>query len=137
MISDFSGVIFDFALVFDKPIIYADTSFDKSPYDACWLKEETWTFSTLPKIGEQLSEEKLDDLKELIDNCLSEPKRQEAREAAREETWQFRGEAAKRTVDYLEKKLNEIRAKEAEATAPKPKESRKNKRKRNERTARS
>lgn len=127
MISDFSGVIFDFALVFDKPIIYADTSFDKSPYDACWLKEETWTFSTLPKIGEQLSEEKLDDLKELIDNCLSEPKRQEAREAAREETWQFRGEAAKRTVDYLEKKLNEIRAKEAEATAPKPKESRKNK----------
>ena len=33
MISDFSGVMFDFALVFDKPIIYADTSFDASVYD--------------------------------------------------------------------------------------------------------
>ena len=37
MISDFSGVIFDFALVYDKPVIYADTEFDKSPYDAWWL----------------------------------------------------------------------------------------------------
>ena len=40
MISDFSGVIFDFAMVFDKPVIYADTHFDKAPYDACWLEEE-------------------------------------------------------------------------------------------------
>ena len=37
MISDFSGVIFDFALVYDKPIIYAETEFDSSPYDAWWL----------------------------------------------------------------------------------------------------
>ncbi len=122
MISDFSGVIFDFSLVFDKPIIYADTSFDKSPYDACWLEKELWTFSTLPKIGEQLTEEKLDGIKDLIDRCLSEPERKEARDAAREQTWQFPGEGAKRTVDYLEEKLNEIRAKEAEKQAPKAKE---------------
>ncbi len=122
MISDFSGVIFDFALVFDKPIIYADTSFDKSPYDACWLEQELWTFSTLPKIGEQLSEEKLDTLKDVIDRCLTERKRQDARDTARAETWQYPGEAAKRTVDYLEEKLNALRAKEAEANVPKQKE---------------
>jgi CDP-glycerol glycerophosphotransferase (TagB/SpsB family) len=132
MISDFSGVIFDFALVFDKPIIYADTSFDKSPYDACWLEEELWTFSTLPKIGEQLSEEKLDTLKDVIDRCLSEQKRQDARDAARAETWQFPGEAAKRTVDYLEEKLNELHAKEAEANAPKQREPRQRRKDRKE-----
>ena len=121
LISDFSGVIFDFALVFDKPIIYADTAFDKSPYDACWIQEELWTFSTLPKIGEQLTEEKLDSLKELIDRCLSEPKRQEARDRAREETWQYPGEAAKRVVDYLIAKQEEILKKEADQDGEKVK----------------
>ena len=52
MISDFSGVIFDFALVYDKPVIYADTEFDKSPYDAWWLDKPLWTFTALPRIGE-------------------------------------------------------------------------------------
>ena len=129
LISDFSGVIFDFALVFDKPIIYADTSFDKSPYDACWLEEEIWTFKTLPKIGEQLGEEKLDHIKELIDGCLSEPKRQEARDIARAETWAYPGEAAKRTVDYLIQKQDEILQKEAEAAKPKEKERKERKKK--------
>ena len=70
LISDFSGVIFDFALVFDKPVLYADTAYDKAPYDACWLEEEMWTFSTLPKIGQQLKEEHLPQLKQLIDQCM-------------------------------------------------------------------
>ena len=55
MISDFSGVIFDFTLVFDKPIIYADTHFDKAPYDASWLEDEPWTFGILPELGPQLT----------------------------------------------------------------------------------
>ena len=44
LISDFSGVIFDYTLVFDRPVLYADTSFDKGPYDCWWLEEELWTF---------------------------------------------------------------------------------------------
>jgi CDP-glycerol glycerophosphotransferase (TagB/SpsB family) len=56
MISDFSGVVFDFALVFDRPVIYADVSFDKGVYDASWLEEELWTYEILPKIGVQLTE---------------------------------------------------------------------------------
>jgi CDP-glycerol glycerophosphotransferase (TagB/SpsB family) len=38
MISDFSGVIFDYTLIFDRPVIYADTDFDKAPYDAAWFE---------------------------------------------------------------------------------------------------
>lgn len=104
MISDFSGVIFDFSLVFDKPVIYADTSFDSSPYDACWLKEEPWTFQTLPKIGTQLTKENLPHIKEMIDSCLNDTKYQHGREAARQETWENPGSAATLTVDYLIKK---------------------------------
>ena len=101
MISDFSGVIFDFTLVFDKPVLYADTSFDPAPYDACWLKEELWTFSTLPKIGQQLKEEDLTDLRGLIDRCLTDPRFREGRDRARAESWVHPGEATVRTVDFL------------------------------------
>lgn len=44
-----SGVIFDFALVYDKPIIYTDTKFDISPYDAWWLDKEIWTTDALSR----------------------------------------------------------------------------------------
>ena len=110
LISDFSGVIFDFSLVFDKPVIYADTSFDKAPYDACWLEEEPWTFRILPKIGQQLSEDKLGDIKAVIDACLNEPEYAEGREMARAETWAWPSEAAVRTVDYLLEKQRQLTA---------------------------
>jgi CDP-glycerol glycerophosphotransferase (TagB/SpsB family) len=51
MITDFSGVMFDYALIFDRPFIYADIEFDKSPYDAAWLEEDMWTLKILPHIG--------------------------------------------------------------------------------------
>lgn len=108
IISDFSGVIFDFALVFDKPVIYTDSVYDKSPYDACWLTDELWTFNTLPKIGKQLQIEDLDNIKMIIDECLNNPAYHEAREQARKETWAFPGEAAERIVDYIQNKQIEF-----------------------------
>lgn len=108
MISDFSGVIFDFTLVFDKPVIYADTSFNKDPYDAAWLDEELWTFSVLPKIGRQLTRDKLDNMRNLIDSCLADDTFQKGRDEARKETWAYIGESTARTVDYLLRKRADL-----------------------------
>jgi len=105
MISDFSGVIFDFTLVFDKPILYADTSFDKGPYDCWWLEEELWTFRILPELGMQITEDSLGRMKEMIDQCIENPAYQEARDRARRETWCHEGEGAARVADYLMKTL--------------------------------
>lgn len=110
MISDFSGVIFDFALVYDKPVIYADTEFDSSPYDAWWLDYEMWTFSALPRIGEQLTMKNLETLKDIIDRCISSPKYAQGRRKVREETWKHQGDGTKRTVDYLLRKYHDITA---------------------------
>ena len=107
LISDFSGVIFEYTLVFDKPILYADTSFDKGPYDCWWLEEELWTFRILPELGMQLTAENLPRLKEMIDECIENPAYQEGREKARRETWACEGESARRIVDYLTEKLAE------------------------------
>ena len=114
LISDFSGVIFDFALVFDRPILYADTSMDLAPYDACWLDEPLWTFSILPQIGEPLTEAALDRLKELIDRCLTDSRYRQGRERARAESWLHSGQAAVRTVDYLLEKCRQLQEQERE-----------------------
>ncbi|MDO4851635.1 MAG: CDP-glycerol glycerophosphotransferase family protein, partial [Actinomycetota bacterium] len=108
LISDFSGVIFDFTLVFDRPVIYTEPSFDKAPYDACWLPEELWTFDTLPRIGRVLDMDKLGSMKALIDDCLDNPVFQAGRDRTRAECWGCRGESVKATVDYLVAKHDEL-----------------------------
>lgn len=108
LISDFSGVIFDFALVYDKPVIYTDPKFDISPYDAWWLKTPLWTTKTLPKIGQELTEESMNDLKKLIDKCLMDKQYSDGRRKAKKETWEHPNEGAKCAVDYLLKKYDEL-----------------------------
>lgn len=101
LISDFSGVIFDFSLVFDKPIIYADTSFNKDPYDAWWLEENMWTFTILPRIGMQLTRDNYMNIGSIMDECLKSTVYQNGREEARNETWANRGDSISLATDYL------------------------------------
>lgn len=103
LISDFSGVVFDYSLVFGKPIIYADTSFDKAPYDAAWIEDELWTFKALPRLGKQLKAEDFPNIKAVIDDCIENSKYEEERKKVCDETWAHRGESAKLIVDYLTK----------------------------------
>ena len=119
LISDFSGVIFEYALVFQKPVIYADTSYDKSPYDACWLEEELWTFTTLPKIGKQLTEEDMSDMKQAVDSVLHDSTYQDGIRTAREETWALQGQAAEAIADYLIDKRSTLLSEQAAAKAAK------------------
>ena len=101
LISDFSGVIFDFSLVFDKPVIYTDPQFNVDQYDAWWLKTPLWTTSALPRLGCQLTEENMEQLQDVIDSCLTDSRYAKGRRTVKEETWAYIGEGAKRTVDYL------------------------------------
>lgn len=108
LISDFSGVIFDFSLVYDKPIIYADTEFDTSPYDAWWLDTPFWTLTALPRLGMKLTKENMSDLKDMIDTCIHDPEYAKGRDSVRKETWEYQGEGTQRAVDYLLKKYEEV-----------------------------
>ena len=114
LISDFSGVVFDFSLVHEKPVIYTDTKFDKGPYDAWWLKTPYWTFTALPRIGQELNEENLDFLKEMIDSCLSDEKYAQGRQEVIRETWEHRGEGTQRAVDYILSKYEQLKSAEEE-----------------------
>ena len=108
LISDFSGVIFDFSLVFDKPVICADTEFDASPYDAWWLKRLPWGLSVIPRLGAKLTKENRGDLKKMIDDCLEDSSFTKARHEVRDEAWAYQGEGTKRVADYLVAKYEEL-----------------------------
>lgn len=108
LISDFSGVIFEFSLIYDKPVIYTDPKFDVSVYDAWWLESPLWTISALPRLGRELTAESAENLKELIDSCLTDPQYADGRRQVKAETWEHAGEGAVRVADYLMNKYAEL-----------------------------
>jgi CDP-glycerol glycerophosphotransferase (TagB/SpsB family) len=108
MITDFSGVIFDYALVFDKPIIYTEGQFDNSVYDAAWLDKPLWKFSVYPTLGIPLDESQFPKMREVIDGVLVDDRLKAGRDASRADAWAYRGESAVRTVDYLVHKHQEL-----------------------------
>lgn len=116
LISDFSGVMFEFSFVFDKPFIYTDTNFDVRPYDADWIDETPWTFRVLPGLGKELNDDNADNIKLLIDECIEAPSYREGREKARSEIWANIGEGASRSADFIiseyKKTLSKSKAKD-------------------------
>ena len=112
LVSDFSGVNFDFALVYNKPVIYTDPKIDVSVYDAWWLDKTLWTESALPRIGKELTNDNMENLKELIDSCLDDSQYAQGREAVKAETWAYIGEGASRGADYLIAKFDELKRSE-------------------------
>ena len=110
LISDFSGVILDYALVFDRPVIFVETSFDNGIYDSWWLKEREWIFETLDKIGIRLTSENMKNIKELINTGLTDTRLKEERDKARAESWAYMGKSVENIADYLIEKRKELAA---------------------------
>jgi len=108
LISDFSGVVFDFSLIYDKPVIYTDPNFNLAPYDAWFLSHPLWTLSALPRIGRELSIDNMANIKELIDSCLEDEQYAIGRKQVREETWAHYSEGAVRSAEYILAKYEEL-----------------------------
>ena len=102
MITDYSGVIFDYALIFNKPVIFADTELNTDPYDAAWIDEPVWRIQILDDLGIRLDENDFGKMKEVIDNLINDDHYQAGREKIRDVAWQNRGHAAEAVADYLE-----------------------------------
>ena len=108
LISDFSGVVLDYALVFDRPVICAETSFDNGIYDSWWLGEREWIFETLDKIGVKLTPDNMDNIKELVEKAFTDTKLKEGRDKARAESWANMGKSVGSIVDYMIEKRKEL-----------------------------
>jgi hypothetical protein len=106
MISDFSGIIFDFLFLLDKPALYLSQKFDLRPYDADDIEKELWQFKTVKEAGIELKEEDFPRIAEVIKNAGDNESLKSARKKARETAWQYPGEAGKRVYKFLTEIIN-------------------------------
>ena len=109
LISDFSGTMFDFALGFDKPVIYTDVDFDTAPYDVAWINGTMWEFTALPKIGVRLEDKDFSRLASIIQSALESSALQKGRDELRRECWANVGGSAHAEFAYLTNKEKELR----------------------------
>jgi hypothetical protein len=105
MISDFSGIVFDYAFLFGRPVLYAKQDFDVRPYDASDVAGPTWKFRTLERIGTMLAPADFPKLAGLIASMKSDRALAGAIGEARDEAWQHRGMGGSRSVDFLMERI--------------------------------
>ena len=106
MISDFSGIIFDYMFLCDKPVLYVTQDFDLRPYDADDLGHELWQFITVKEAGIELTENDFPRITEIIKNVGDTETLKTARKKARETAWQYPGEAGKRVFEFMTEVVN-------------------------------
>ncbi|MCQ2597749.1 MAG: CDP-glycerol glycerophosphotransferase family protein [Treponema sp.] len=110
MISDFSGIVFDYTFLFDKPVMYVTADLDLRPYDAYDLIEKEngkkiWQFEALKKFGLELKEEQFENIKSVIQNASDSEELSKARAQAKEEAWMYRGTSGKEVIDFMISKV--------------------------------
>jgi len=106
MISDFSGIIFDYMFLRDRPVLYVSQNFDLRPYDADDIEHELWQSKTVKEAGIELKEEDFPRITEVIKNAGDSENLKNARRKARETAWQYPGEAGKRVFEFMTGVIN-------------------------------
>lgn len=107
LVSDFSCVMFDYALLFNRPFIFVDTEMNIDIYDMSDLDEKPWRYRVVTEIGKELNRENISDVNRII-NEIKNDIPFEVIAAAKDVAWQYRGESAKRVVDFLVEKQKEV-----------------------------
>lgn len=101
LITDFSAITLDYALMFEKPIICAASPADNAPYDSAWFDEPVWRLQIVPEIGYWLDEKDFPQIKQIIEKALTSTEFKANIKRISDEAWQNKGHAAEAVVDYL------------------------------------
>jgi hypothetical protein len=106
MISDFSGIIYDYVFLFDRPVFINTQNLDLRRLDAHSLNNEPYYLQVLKKIGIELDGSKLNCIKESILSVLQNTELQENRQEVKKSMWQHQGKSGKRIVDFMTEIVN-------------------------------
>ncbi|MBR1543040.1 MAG: CDP-glycerol glycerophosphotransferase family protein [Bacteroidaceae bacterium] len=109
MISDFSGVIFDYVFVFGRPVIYAGGLPDDKVQDEAWLDGVYWGKKALPQIGRELKEAEIPLVGSIITEMTHSEKYVVSIQKVRDIYWQNRGHASEAVADYLIRKCESLK----------------------------
>lgn len=108
LISDFSGIIFDYAFLFNKPFIYTEYEENREIYDYSDLSKPTWKKEVLNKIGFELTKENFKNINLIIKEVVNDKEKIKNIEEVKKLIWHKQGQAAKIIVDFLIKKQKEL-----------------------------
>lgn len=78
MISDFSGIIFDYLIFFSKPVIAHLAGYDKRGKDAIDLDCEPWEIQVLKAVGTVIERGDIDSLVDIIDRTLTQSRKHDS-----------------------------------------------------------
>jgi hypothetical protein len=106
MISDFSGIIYDYVFLFDKPVLFNLNNLDIRPLDAHNLENEPSYIRNIRRIGLEIDDSKLDNIGETIAKLSANAELEKNRREAKREMWQYQGESAEHIVDFLVNSIN-------------------------------
>jgi len=101
MISDFSGIIYDFVFLFNKPVIINIQNLNFNRLDAQDLQEEPYYLQSIKKIGLQIDDAFFKNVTESITNLMQNTRIQQFRNEIKNIMWQYQGESAKNAVDFI------------------------------------
>jgi CDP-glycerol glycerophosphotransferase (TagB/SpsB family) len=101
MISDFSGIIYDYVFLFDRPVLFNNKNLDFRRLDAFSVKFEPYYFQAFKKIGIELDCSKLDSIKDIITDLSENMELKKNRQEVMNNMWQYQGESGKRIVDFM------------------------------------
>jgi hypothetical protein len=101
LVSDFSGVIFDYAFLFERPVAYLSFDFDKRAYDLSDIEDEAWMFRSIRELGVPVSEEDFERIEDLLDGIIGKEGKKEDIRRLKNEAYMYPGEAGRRIVDAL------------------------------------
>jgi hypothetical protein len=106
MVSDFSGMSFDFAYLFEKSLVVFDMESNFEGMEGYWLEKPLWQLRIMSELAEVLSVRQIKQLPEAIDRALERPRKDIAR--IRDHYIPNFGHAAKALVNQTQEVLDGI-----------------------------
>ncbi|STQ86750.1 hypothetical protein LS73_003450 [Helicobacter muridarum] len=105
MVGDFSGVLFDFVCLFEKPVLTPDFNFNVIGYDLEDTGRTPWVEWALKQIGRKIKIEDLDNIAYIIESMLSYDEHADQLKANIEEMkknlWHFKGKAGEKSAKEI------------------------------------
>ena len=107
MVSDFSGIIYEYSFVLNKPVLCFSKNINLEQYDISDLSELTWKHTIVNQIGIQLNKEDIPNISIKIKELLSKEIDKNIEEISKK-YWKERGKCVKNIVDYLDETLKKM-----------------------------
>lgn len=109
MISDFSGIIYDYTFLCDKPVMYVNADMDLRMYDAYDVPgQKPWQVNAVHEFGIELKEDQFKNIKEVIQNASDSKELAEKRAKAKAEAWEHIGTAGEEVYNFMVNKEKEL-----------------------------